>query len=223
MICLYYKKYSACFEPNEVHVLCADSITSTETVFKTIREKTCHKTIVTNNQFPTTSSLHLHCKRIATVLLLNATSTQAEIEVSDYVTMGWKKIILDGKTLLCPQWDTEESYKNQNVLRKSFLKKCNCKTSRCETKRCCCRSSGTTCSNICTCNDCQNREKIPDNPTEDQEKENEEVETEEEDVSDEEECDYRQENISCDEEDENYIEETNFIQNNDEDENDFVA
>lgn len=196
-------------------------MTSTETVFKTIREKTWHKTIVTNNQFPTTSSLHLHCKRITSVLLLNASSTQAEIEGSDYIAMGWKEVTIDGKTLLCPQWDTEESYQSQNVLRKSFLKKCNCKTSRCVTKRCCCRKSGTTCSNICTCNDCQNKEKISANLIENQEKENEEVETEEEDESDEEDNDYRQENGSCDEEDVN--EETNFIRNDNEEENDFLA
>ena len=59
---LFLKKYSLCFASEDSTSLCAEAIKDVTLQF--VREKTWDKTLLTNNQMPTTSAINLHCKII---------------------------------------------------------------------------------------------------------------------------------------------------------------
>ena len=121
-------------------------------------KKTWHKTIVTNNQLPTTTAIRLHSERISFVLELNAGATQSEISNTDHTKHGWKIISRNDKEILIPEWDTEGTKNNLDKIRKAVLKKCGCQKSGCRTASCSCKKSTSFCSNLCTCSNCENRD-----------------------------------------------------------------
>ena len=84
LICLYCDKYSQCFSSGDEKELCWQS--GDEKTLGIIREKTWHKTIVTNNQLPTTTAIRLHSERISLVLEFNAGATQSEIFNTDHTS-----------------------------------------------------------------------------------------------------------------------------------------
>ena len=170
--------------------LCTES--NCDTVFGSIREKTWHKTIVSNKQFPTTSAIILHCQRIAAVLALNSSATFSELNIPEYLKLGWKLIDIDGTLLLSPLWDTDESRNKLGLLRKTFLQKCGCAKSNCRTKRCRCKNSGSFCLNICSYSDCENRQ-VGDGDDKEEE-EDDEIQSAPEDEDDDGELDYQEEN-----------------------------
>ena len=151
IICLYCRKCSSCFKLNEMSNLCTES--NCDTVFDSIREKTWHKTIVSNNQLPTTSDIILHCQRISAVLALNSSATLSDLIIPEYLKLRWKLIDIDGTLLLSPLWDTDESRNKLVLLQQDY----GCAKSSCRTERCRCISSGYFCLIICSCNDCENR------------------------------------------------------------------
>ena len=91
LVCLYCQKFSSSFSPGELTTLCADP--NDENSFNTIRKNTWHRTIVTNNQLPTTTAIAFHCTRIACVLKLNSSATNVEISNSDFTKCGWRMIL----------------------------------------------------------------------------------------------------------------------------------
>ena len=190
IICLYCRKYSSWFEPNEMLNLSTES--NCDTIFDNIREKTWHKTIVSNNPLPTTSSIILHCQRISAVLALNSSATFLDLNIPEYLKLGWKLIDINGALLLSPLWDFDESRNKLGFLRKIFLQKCGCAKSSCRTKRCRCKSSGSFCSNICSCNDCENRQ-VGDGDGKEEE-EDDQIQSASKEEDDDGEIDYQEEN-----------------------------
>ena len=148
IICFYCRKYSSCFEPDEMSNFSTES--NCDTVFDRIREKTWHKTIVSNNQLPTTSTIVLHFQRISAILALNSIAMFSDLNISEYLKLGWKMIDTDRTLLLSSFWDTDESWNKLGLLRKTFLQMCGCANSSCRTKRCRRKSSGSFCLNICS-------------------------------------------------------------------------
>ena len=73
---------------------------------------------------------------------------------------GWMIIERNGKKILIPVWNTEDTMTNLDRIRKAVLKKCNCQKSGCRTAAsgCTCKKSASFCSNLCTCSNCANRE-----------------------------------------------------------------
>ena len=170
--------------------LCTKS--NCDTVFNSIREKMWHKTIVSNNQLPTISAIILHCQRISAVLALNSGATLSDLNIPEYLKLAWKLIDIDGTLLLSRLWDMDESRKKLGLLQKTFLEKYECAKSSCKTKRCHCKSSGSFCSNICSCSDCENRQ--VGNGNDKEEEEVDEIQSVSEDEDDDGELDYQEEN-----------------------------
>ena len=142
---------------------------------------------------PTASAIILHCQRISAVLALNSSATFSDLNIPDYLKLGWNLIDIEGTLLLSPLWATDESRNKLGLLRKTFLQKCGCAKSSCRTKRCRWKSSGSFCSNICSCNDCENRQ-VGDG--DDKEEKGEEIHSASEDEDDDGELDYQGENDS---------------------------
>ena len=63
----------------------------------------------------------------------------------------------DGNHVLCPEWDTADSHGNLEHIRQTVLKKCGFVKSKCITSRCKCKESGSYCTNLCTCQECENK------------------------------------------------------------------
>ena len=114
--------------------------------------------------------------------------TFSDLNISEYLKLGRKLIDIYGTLLLFPLWDTDKSRNKLGLLRKTFLQKCRCAKSSCRTKRCHCKSSGSFCSNICSCNDCENRQVVDGDDKE--EEEDDEIRSASEDEDDDGELDY---------------------------------
>ena len=147
--------------------------------------------MVSNNQLPTTSAIILHCQWISAVLALNSSAMFLDLNIPEYLKLGWKLIDIDGTLLLSPLWNTDESQNKLGLLWKTFLQKCGCAKPSCRTKRCCCKSSGNFCSNTCSCNDCENWQ-VGDG--DDKEEEDDKIQSASEDEDDDGELDYQEEN-----------------------------
>ena len=154
LICLYCQKYSQCFSPGDIKLLCSES--TEDKTLSVVRENTWHKTIVSNNQVPTETAILLQSKRISFVLKLNADATLPELSNKDHVLYGWK-VVSNGKNRMLPDWDTEASKSSLDVIRQAVLKKCGCPKSECRSASCKCRKASRPCTSICTCNNCANK------------------------------------------------------------------
>ena len=81
----------------------------------------------------------------------------------------------DGNRVLCPDWNTADSRGNLEHIRQTIQKKCGCAKSKCITRRCKCKASGSYCTNLCACKECENKphNQVPDDKEVDESEEDE--------------------------------------------------
>ena len=61
----------------------------------------------------------------------------------------------DGQKLI-PDWDSDESRTEINLIRKALLRKCRCKKSSCGNNKCSCKRVDNLCTTLCSCVGCKN-------------------------------------------------------------------
>ena len=122
------------------------------------------------------------------VLALNSSALFSDLNIPEYLKLGRKLIDIYGTLILSPLWDTDESRNKLGLLRKTFLQKCRCAKLSCRIKRCHFKSSGSFWSNICSCNDCENRQVVHGDDKE--EEEDDEIRSASEDENDDGKLDY---------------------------------
>ena len=97
-------------------------------------------------------------RRFLFVFRLLSRATDLKINKLDIYKYGWEKCLDSGEPL--PIWDSKENMKNVEDLLKTSLAKCGCKKNRCTTRQCnCVRRGLRKCSVLCTCIDCNIKER----------------------------------------------------------------
>ena len=125
LVMLYLKKYNQCFASEDSLSLCAEAMK--DATLQLVRNKTWHKTLITNNQMPTTSAINLHCKRIAFVLNIVSNATESELPKKDLKENGWKVVDENGRQIVSVVWDTMQTKNSIDSVKRVILRKCGCK------------------------------------------------------------------------------------------------
>ena len=154
--CVYCHKFASSFQVNEVASLLSDL--SVEQLLEDIRKRTWHMTIASNNTMPSLSAIQLHSKRLCYVLNSFAKATEAFHSPMAPALSGWKIVVTKEHQQLLPDWDSEESIAEINVVRKAVFKNCKCKKTSCKDNHCGCRRDGFLCTKMCSCLACKNLE-----------------------------------------------------------------
>ena len=118
---LYGHQFSSSFQPDEITALVKD-LSCSEDLLTTIRKRTWHKTIVTNNTVPPLTAIELHVRRIHYVLQSFGKATIPIHNLPDPETHGWVKMKFGDQDLLVPKWDSEENIRDIGAFRKVMLK-----------------------------------------------------------------------------------------------------
>ncbi|XP_047132181.1 uncharacterized protein LOC124811086 [Hydra vulgaris] len=107
---------------------------------------------------PTRDSLMCHCKRVSYVTAVVKRSLEANPDIPKPNGHGWKEIgnQLEVEWMLIPPAP-------EDVLQ---LISCACKKSKCETRVCICRLHGLSCTELCGCSYCENKNDSYDSLTE---------------------------------------------------------
>ena len=95
------------FEPGETSTLMID-LTNGD-LLSTIRKRTWHKTISSNNTMPSLSALRFHGQRLAYVLNTVGNATLSYHSILDVKKCGWRIInSAEGtESSIVPKWDSE--------------------------------------------------------------------------------------------------------------------
>ena len=192
LISLYCQKYACCFSPGDIDDFCGNS-DKIETL-NVIRGNTWHKTIVTNNELPSSTALMLHSKRVSYVIKLNGNACVAELEVVDPLQNGWISDQKEGH--IFPEWESKENKEIISMTRSAIFKKCGCKKTGCK-GRCTCFKTKSKCTSLCGCHNCTNRTDRMDVDIDDSE-DGLESDNSESDDSEEEDCNDQDENNEVD-------------------------
>lgn len=100
---------------------------------------------------PTDEALEMNIKRAHYVAIMwknCITGTPPELDPCNY---GWER---DGESLRPIMLPDGTDIAPERVLQ---MTRCKCSTSKCKTQRCSCVKAGTTCSDYCGCQDCDNQ------------------------------------------------------------------
>ena len=112
-------KFSSSFEPGETSTLLIDL--TNEELLSTIRKRTWHKTVSSNNTMPSLSAIRFHGQRLAYILNAVGNATLPYRRNLDVKRYGWRIINTTEGTepSIAHKWDSEESV-NEISLEKPF-------------------------------------------------------------------------------------------------------
>ena len=152
VLALFKKKFASKIKEKPEDLLeCQEDF---KELISNLQKQTWAYTLESKNMIPSQECLFLREKNFSFQLQVWCQATKPTIAVPDPLKHGWKDEA--GELILQP--DSEMNMRKQKTMYDTIMRKCGCKTSQCLTKRCGCKKSGSECTSLCDCLNCENSE-----------------------------------------------------------------
>ena len=162
MLALFKKRYSSKIKRGPEELL--RPIECYDNVIQEVQSETWAHTFETRTMLPSKDCLYLRESNVAFQLKIWMQATKSHMVIDNPEDYGWEKV--EGEYWIVA--DSKENTRKQKTIFDTIMRKCGCKSTKCVSGRCSCKKSGTNCTSLCDCLNCENTggEKESSDPTE---------------------------------------------------------
>ena len=162
MLALFKKRYSSKIKRGPEELL--RPIECYDNVIQEVQSETWAHTFETRTMLPSKDCLYLRESNVAFQLKIWMQATKSHMVIDNPEDYGWEKV--EGEYWIVA--DSKENTRKQKTIFDTIMRKCSCKSTKCVSGRCSCKKSGTNCTSLCDCLNCENTggEKESSDPTE---------------------------------------------------------